>query len=207
MRKYSSLFLFYTLLGMVVTGIVLYIEPHGRIAYWGGWRFLGLDKDQWEALHTILGFIMLIAGIIHLIVNWKVIKKYFKSRKDKLLSKEFIVTTLVVLIFTAGTIAQIPPFTYVMELGETIKESWEEPTIPPPTPHAELLSIKKLADIVGLTPTEVINILADNGIRVRSPSEKLKTISKRSGIPPYRIYEIIINAKEEADGKTTETGN
>ncbi len=32
---------------LTVTGIVLYIVPQGRIAYWTLWSFLGLSKDQW----------------------------------------------------------------------------------------------------------------------------------------------------------------
>ena len=34
MRKYVSLFLFFDLIIMAFSGIVLYITPHGRVAYW-----------------------------------------------------------------------------------------------------------------------------------------------------------------------------
>ena len=31
---------------LTVTGIVLYIVPQGRIAYWTHWSLAGLDKEQ-----------------------------------------------------------------------------------------------------------------------------------------------------------------
>ncbi len=207
MRKYSSLFLFYTLIAMIITGIVLYIEPHGRIAYWGGWTFLGLDKDQWESLHLILGLVMLIAGVIHLIVNWKVIKKYIKSKKDRILSREFVISTIVALLIAVGTIYNVPPFNYIIEVGEKIKDSWEQPTVKPPEPHAELFSLKKIADIVGIDVKTAIDVLADHEIKVESPRQKLKEISKENGLPPYKIYEILLTAKEELNEETAETGN
>jgi len=79
LRKYVSLFLFYTLIAMTISGIVLYIMPHGRVAYWTGWRFLGLDKDQWDSLHTIFGFLMIFFGIWHVILNWNSIVNYLNG--------------------------------------------------------------------------------------------------------------------------------
>ncbi|MFH0959384.1 MAG: DUF4405 domain-containing protein, partial [Pseudomonadota bacterium] len=32
---------------MTASGIVAYVVPHGRIAYWTDWSFLGLSKTNW----------------------------------------------------------------------------------------------------------------------------------------------------------------
>jgi hypothetical protein len=50
---------------------MLYIEPHGRVAYWTKWSFLGLEKDQWGNIHIFSGLLFLVAGGFHLYYNLK----------------------------------------------------------------------------------------------------------------------------------------
>ena len=33
--------------------MVLYIEPHDRVAYWTEWRLLGLGKQHWDGVHAL----------------------------------------------------------------------------------------------------------------------------------------------------------
>ncbi len=77
MKKIISLGLLFTFLLGVITGIVLYIMPHGRIAYWNDWRLLGLNKDQWEALHIVFTFLMVFLGVLHLFINWNIFKNIY----------------------------------------------------------------------------------------------------------------------------------
>ncbi len=190
-RKYVSLFLLYALIAMTISGIVLYVMPHGRVAYWTGWRFLGLDKDQWDSLHTIFGFLMIFFGIWHVILNWKNIVNYLKGRAGIITSKEFFITTIVALTITIGIIANVSPFKTVMDIGERIKNSWPKPETMPPAPHAELFSLKKVAQIIGLSPQKAIGVLESKGIKVESPDEILKDIAAKNNTTPARIYEIL----------------
>jgi hypothetical protein len=32
---------------MTYTGIMLFLCPHGRVAYWSDWHFFGLSKNQY----------------------------------------------------------------------------------------------------------------------------------------------------------------
>jgi hypothetical protein len=48
---------------LTATGIVLYIVPQGRIAYWTLWSFLGLNKEQWGDVHIMFGGIFIATGI------------------------------------------------------------------------------------------------------------------------------------------------
>ena len=52
-RAFISLVLTFSALVMLVSGLVLYVMPEGRIAYWNDWRLLALDKEQWGAIHTL----------------------------------------------------------------------------------------------------------------------------------------------------------
>ena len=31
---------------LALTGIMLFLSPQGRVAYWSGWRLLGLSREQ-----------------------------------------------------------------------------------------------------------------------------------------------------------------
>ena len=200
-RKYVSLSLLYALIAMTISGIVLYIMPHGRVAYWTGWKFLGLDKDQWDGFHTIYGFLTIFFGIWHVILNWKNIVNYLKGRAGIIISKEFFITTIVALTITIGTIANIPPFKTIMDIGERIKHSWPKPETMPPAPHAELFPLKKVAQMIGLSPQKAINVLESKGIKVESPDEILKEIAAKNNTTPAKIYEILSGISQEYQRK------
>ncbi len=206
MRKYVSLFLFYIIIAMTISGVVLYIMPHGRVAYWTGWRFLGLDKDQWDSFHTIFGFLMIFFGIWHVILNWKSIVNYLKGKFGIFTSKESLITTIITLIVVAGTIANIPPFKTVMDIGERIKNSWPKPKTIPPAPHAELFPLRKAAQMVGLSPQKAIDILKSKGIEVESPDEILKEIAAKNNTTPARIYGILSGMSKKADESELQPG-
>jgi hypothetical protein len=192
---------------MTISGIVLYIMPHGRVAYWTGWRFLGLDKDQWDSFHTIFGFLMIFFGIWHVILNWKSIVNYLKGKAGILTSKESFVTTIVIFIVAAGTIASVPPFRTVMDVGDKIKNSWPKPKTMPPAPHTELFPLKKVAQMVGLSPQEAIDILKSKGIKVESSDEILKEIAAKNNTTPARIYEILSGMSKKAKESRFQPGS
>lgn len=183
---------------MTISGIVLYVMPHGRVAYWTGWRFLVLDKDQWDSLHTIFGFLMIFFGIWHVILNWKNIVNYLKGRAGIITSKEFFITTIIALTITIGTIANVPPFKTVMDIGERIKNSWPKPETMPPAPHAELFPLKKVAQMAELSPQKAIDVLGSKGIKVESSDEILKEIAAKNNTTPARIYEILSRTSKKA---------
>ena len=85
MKKVTSLSLGFSFLIMSYTGVILYIAPHGRIAKWIDWHFLGLDKTQYQELHITSMVTFLVFGILHIYYNWKPIISYMKdSTKEQL---------------------------------------------------------------------------------------------------------------------------
>ncbi|WP_287126754.1 DUF4405 domain-containing protein [Desulfobacter sp.] len=75
----------------VVTSVVLYIVPQGRIAYWANWRLWGLTKEQWGAIHINVGILFIIGLGFHIYYNWKPMMTYLKNnaRNLKIFTKEF----------------------------------------------------------------------------------------------------------------------
>ena len=76
LRKITSLTALLAFILMLLTSIILYIVPQGRIAYWSDWRLFGLSKTDWGNLHINLGFLFLIAIGLHVYYNWKPLMAY-----------------------------------------------------------------------------------------------------------------------------------
>jgi len=60
-RRITSLTALLSFSFMILTAIILYIVPPGRVAYWSDWHPWGLSKTQWSNIHIILGLLLLIS--------------------------------------------------------------------------------------------------------------------------------------------------
>jgi hypothetical protein len=87
---------------VILNSVALYISPHGRVAYWVDWRFLGLSKTQWADQHIIVGLLFLIALLLHIYYNWNPIVAYLKSkaRKIKVFTPDFNIALALTILFT-----------------------------------------------------------------------------------------------------------
>ena len=63
LRAFISVYMTITSILIAISGIILYIAPPGRIAHWSYWSMLGLTKDEWQGIHIIFTFILVVAGI------------------------------------------------------------------------------------------------------------------------------------------------
>ncbi len=184
MRVWVSLGCALSFLALLVTGIVLYIEPPGKIAFWVDWRFLGLNKHQWDAIHINFGFLFLALGIWHVVLNFKSLKRYLGKTGPLLLM------LLLGLIVTVGSVKNWPPFGWVTSFQKDLKQSFR-PEVPPPVPHAEQLPLGKVARILGLEPQEAVKILRQRGIEVESPRETFGKIAEKNGLRPVDLYLVL----------------
>ncbi len=130
LRPFVTFFLTLSFIELVITGIILYIVPPGRIANWTNWKLLGLDKGTWEGLHTTGGLFFAIFSIIHIALNWKVLLNYIRAKTQKTLNrwKELVAAILFFLFVSIGTAVNWVPFSTIMDFGETISNSWETST-------------------------------------------------------------------------------
>ena len=195
-RSFISFGLVFTSFFVIVSGIVLYLAPAGRIAHWMSWRMFGLLKDDWQAFHTIFSCAFVILSIIHLFfLNWKAFWSYLKSKSKKGINRkrELFFSVIMISILFLGTFFKIPPFSSIMDFSETLAESWEEKEKAPPIPHAEKLNIIQLAELMkDLTEIQVLNRLRSNDIKVDNMEQTLTEIGKKNDKSPSELYEIII---------------
>lgn len=192
---------------LALTGTMLFFSPQGRIAYWSGWRMLGLSREQYVALHTTFMILFLVVGIWHIVLNWKPIVNYLKDRKKKVrvLTPEFSVALALSGLFFVGTLAGLFPFQQFLGMGESVKGYWEATSGSPPWGHAELSPLDRFCRgmedferlenqrLVTIDCTEAVAALREAGIEVESQSQQLIEIAKANSTTPQALAEIIVS--------------
>ena len=201
-RVFVSFGLFIAVFMMLVSGVILYISPPGKIANWSDWQMLGLTKRGWLNQHTIFGFAFLTLSLFHLFfINWKAFFSYLKSKTTQGLKNpvELLLIVIVSAFFGLGTYFDIQPFSAVIKFGNNISNSWERKDKQPPVPHAELMSLADLSKQPGLggDPEALITKLKSAGLKVASRNETIAEIAKTNGMTAERVYSFIAPAEEE----------
>ena len=203
-RAFTSLYITLSLILIIVSGVILYIAPPGRIAKWSYIPILGLEKDQWQALHTIFTFLFIIANGFHLYFNWKPFLSYLSDKRKQFirLRKELLSTIVIVIGIFYLTLINIQPVKFVMDFGESMKNDWSIDSSEPPIPHAEEMTIGELAKIMKKDPQIIIASLNKHGISVDEKSV-VKEIAQGHDISPQMVFE---KMQIPENSKTTHEG-
>lgn len=190
---FISIYISLSFIVMAFTGVVLFFAPHGRVANWSYWSFLGLQKQDWQAVHTVFTFLFVIAAIFHLYFNWNAVKLYLTSKISASLKygREIFASSVIVTLLFAGSALGLPPFENLMDFGEFLSESWSNAGTEPPVPHAEEMSLKELAITLKSDEKVLIANLEKAGIYVISGDEIIKDIANRNQTTPSDIYGVI----------------
>jgi ABC-type arginine transport system permease subunit len=169
-RKITSLTASLSFLLMVLTSIVLYIVPQGRVAYWADWRLWGLTKSDWGNIHINLGLLFLLALFLHIYFNWKPLLSYLKNKTKSLIlfTPEFIVASVITVAFIVGSYFLVPPFSWVMALNNSFKDAGAEKYGEPPYGHAELSSLKTFSKKMNLDLEKSLLLLGKAGYPVEN---------------------------------------
>lgn len=194
LKKAVSLTLALSFLVMSYTGIMLFMTPKGKIAYWTDWKLLGLGKTQYTDLHITSMVVMLVFGIWHIYYNWKPLTSYIKNsaRRFTLLKKELLIALLLNGLVVGGTLLHLPPMQSIVDLNIRIKNYWERAQGAPPFGHAEEATIATLAPLGGSDTAHALKRLRDAGIRVGSADETLQQIATQNGKTAQQVYDILI---------------
>ena len=192
-KVFVSFYVVFSFLALAVSGIVLYVSPPGRIANWSVWRLLLLSKAQWQAVHTSVALAFLVAAGFHIYFNWKVLLAYLRSKLQAGLrmKRELAAASLAGALILAVSIAGVPPFGTVMDVGEGIKNSWSTAASEPPVPHAELLTIEKLAETVKIPTDKAVANLEKRGVTMAQPGMTVRQIADQNNLTPQQVYQKI----------------
>ena len=195
-RKITSLIASLAFVLMVLTSIVLYIAPQGRVAYWADWRLWGLTKTDWGNIHINLGLLFLIALFLHIYYNWKPLMSYLKNKAKQIevFTPEFNSALIITIAFIVGTYFLVPPFSWVMSLNEHFKDAGAKKYGEPPYGHAELSSLQTFANKMNLDLAKSLELLDKAGYAVENRGITIGTIARQYNVPPQVIYETIKSA-------------
>jgi hypothetical protein len=193
---------------MSYTGVILYIAPHGRVSKWLDWHLFGLDKGQYEELHTTSMVTFLVFGILHIYYNWKSIMLYMrdKSKKISFTKKEFLIALILNIFFVVGTLTSTQPFKGFLDLGETIKDSWGEKSIEvtspldtntiqvnikPPPEQLGKKTLQDLSDMGNIDLEKAIKVLKSKGLDDIDSSVRIREISNELDLTTTDIYKLL----------------
>ena len=174
-----------------LTGLVLYIVPPGRLAYWISWKFLFLTKGQWEDLHTVFSYYFVILSIFHLFsIHWKSFLSYLK--KGKLRVRELITASFLSAFLFIAVLYQMQPVYAVMDFGSFMSDSWKTEENTAPVYHAEKYSLEELIRLVpALNKDTIVGRFNESGIEFDNFDESLRDIAAKNNKSPLDLYLII----------------
>ena len=207
-RAWVTLVLLGTATWLAISGVVLYLAPSGRVAKTVDWRLLWLAKEQWEALHTVFGFVFLVLAGVHLKYNGRSILAYLRRRAAEVarVRREAAWASLALLLVTLAAVYDWAPVRQVMAWSEGMNAVWErwgtergltvvseEEAHPEEASEARGYGRLSVADLAVQedVPLEVaLRRLAQAGVGAQ-PEDNLLTLSGRSGIAPADLAAIV----------------
>jgi hypothetical protein len=195
LKKITSLVMLWSMIMMTYTGIVLYISPHGRVAYWTNWELFGWSKDQFADIHTTFMALFIFTTLLHLYYNWKPLTSYMKNQIKEFIffTKEMLAALSIVLLFLFGTLYTVVPFSTFLEFGDGMKENWVEKSEEPPYGHAEESTLKDFSQKTGYELKQMLKILSEHNITA-SEAQTLEEIAVKQGKTPGDIFGLITSS-------------
>ncbi len=189
-RGFVSLLNTFSFIISLISGIVLYFTPQGKIAHWTNWTYWGLDKETWGALHINSSLIFFIIAVFHIYYNWRAITGYIYSRFKKAmnLKLELALALVFSLFIIWASVADIQPFATIIRWNTDIKDYWAyEAENQPPIPHAEEMTVTEFCKQINLDIERFEQSMQRHNWKF-SPEQTIKTIAQNNNISPADIY-------------------
>ena len=189
-KKITSLTALLSFLVLFLTSIILYIVPHGRVAYWSDWRLWGMTKTQWGNIHINTGFLFLISICLHIYFNWKPIFSYLKNqtRQLRIFTKDFNMAAILTISLVMGTYFEMPPFVWVIDFSDSIKNAASKKYGEPPYGHAELSTLKLFTSRMDMDLSKSMEQLKNKGVVLENEHQTILEIAQLNKMSPKKIY-------------------
>jgi len=188
-QRFVSLAAALTFVFVFLSSGVLYFIPDRGVTGWTDWRFLGLDKQQWDNLHINLGILFLVLIVWHIYFNWKPIKHYLKVKKQwKVFTREFNAALVLVVIFVAGTVTMTFPLSFLVNIGNGIKAVNSLSDANPPFAYAEYATLEDFAILTHVDPRTAQKRLKAKGYRDVDLRATLRDIARHNDTSPRELF-------------------
>jgi hypothetical protein len=111
---------------MVISGLVSFVSPSGRIASQVDWSLLGLDRIAWQSLHLSFAAVFTVVGLLHLVFHWHGLLHYLQDRASHHLTLKW--EAAIALVFTVGLISSavlaLPPASNLHNLTVQFRQTF-----------------------------------------------------------------------------------
>jgi hypothetical protein len=219
-RRIISLTVFVSFLFLALSGLMLFLSPQGRVAYWAGWSMLGLSKEQWSSVHITFMVLFLVIGVWHIVLNWRPIVGYLKNRSKQIrvITPESSVAMGLAVLFFIGPLLRIPPFAQFLDASDEIKAYWENTQGSPPWGHAEESRLdafcRRVVDFqrwegegpVIVDCEDAIEALLASGLAVEGPDQRIIDMADANETTPQAIADIIVAVARPATPEEVAAG-
>ncbi len=192
-RVFTSLSLVTTGLVLACTGTICYLKPPSRIAEWIGWRFLGLEKGTWEALHTIFALLFVMAALTHIIYNRKALWKHMRVRLEKGREhwRELTVALGLTAAFILVTVLNVFPASQIITLSDQLSEGWGRDGKTPPIARIEKFSLDTYCHLMEIDLQGAMRELKAAGLTGVSADTPVREIARTNEIAPIEIGRLL----------------
>ena len=189
LRRFVSLTLTFSFLLLVLSSVVLYIVPEGRVADWSNWTVLFFSKEQWGAMHITGGLLFLLFSFWHICLNIRPLKVYMMGRRSFV---ALLCAVLVCVFCYVATLEGWQPVRAVLDLNASIKVSQEQEHGTPPYGHAELSTLSSFCTFLRLDEGLVIEGLQAKGLKGIESERTLEEMAVENGLSPAGLYRRIL---------------
>jgi len=205
-RAMTSLVTTWSFVIATVTGVVLFIVPQGRIAYWMNWKLWALSKDGWIDLHVIFSIVFVVVGVAHLVYNWKPFKNYMASKAagHVHVTRTVYGSLAITAVFFALSIFNLPPASWISDLGASFKDGWViSADYEPPFGHAEEVSLAGFAQRQRIDLKTAEAELKAAGYKIPDVQMKLKDLAALNDVTAMNLYLVIRPLEQRLKLKAT----
>jgi hypothetical protein len=206
-KRIVSLTAFISFFLILLTSIIMYIAPQGRVANWSEWLLWGMSKEQWAGIHVNIGFLFLLALLFHIYYNWQPIMLYLKNKakRIKVFTMEFNIALILTLVFVMGTYFELPPMSTILKLSEDFKASAAKKFGEPPYGHAEASTLKTFTIRMNIDLNAAMDLLKKAGYKVDNDMQTLSQLAQTNGVTPQKIYSEISSAEKKTTASSGES--
>lgn len=204
-RGFASLASGFAFLAVVISGVVLYATPRGRVANWTDWTALGLDKEQWGDLHTVAGILLFLVILLHVFFNFRILLGYFCSRRSRPHPRlrELLVASVLTAVIVVGTIAEWPPFRAVESFNTSIKDHWEEKAADRaarvPSTWVQEANLPSFAAWAGTPFEKMMEAFEEAGYPVEDPLMSINEFARHHGVSSEELFGLARARATESD--------
>jgi len=191
---------------MAATGIVMFVAPQSRVAYWNGWEMFGLSKRDYDDIHSTFMLLFLTAVVWHTVLNWRALVDYLKTSTKKLVvvTPEFLLALAVCVLFLVGTVWRLIPFDQYLGIGGIAKDYWRDTLGSPPWAPADAAPLDQFClqmedvelyanhRVVTINCDVALSVLREAGVVVDDPTQSMDDIAAANGTTPKAIAELVM---------------